>query len=385
MNVHGTFAILGEEGSGKSIISVSKAYEYLVMGLPVISNFDLFLHNLLPLSSRATYIRVPDFPTAEQLWQAVGFHPEQSKSYDSESESAEYSEKKFGLVLLDEIAVSANAREWKDDKRKALIDFFRQTRKRGYDKFFLSQGINSIDSQIRNDLIKFEVNCRRTDSIRIPFIGGLLQMIGLNAMLPNAHIATVISRNSKLVAERWWTSGKRWYNAYNTKQTFTNENKLLTGHDFRYVNTPHGLIKIQGFYKKHLQEVLGIYTVLSAWHTHGRYQTFADKHRYKFVYLAIFLTISIFIFQVLIPAAKHFFEYQHQKAIQNQITKILPIEYDITGLIQNGSFIYITTKKGSFYADQYTQNGIIYYRVGDILHSIPSSTSDSKKHLGTAQ
>lgn len=292
MQVHGTFAITAEEGGGKSLISVSKIYEYMINDRKVISNFDLYLDNLLPYWSKATYLRVPDFPTAAELW-ACG----QATLSANESD--------FGLLCLDEIAVAANAREWGKDGRKELIDYFRQTRKHGFDKFFLSQGLDSIDSQIRKDLIKFQVVCRRTDSIKIPFIGGLLNMIGLKAMLPNVHVATVKNgtgniRNA-LVADRWYTTGKKWFSAYDTKQKFTNDPHIVsnTPNQKMLTNTPYGVVELLDCEPKGKEHMsVGTYSVLSAWHLKGRYMSKLDIYQPAITKGMFFLIFIAFLFSV---------------------------------------------------------------------------------------
>jgi hypothetical protein len=332
MNVHGTFAITGEEGSGKSIISVAKIYEYLIRNRKVISNFDLYLDKLLPYWSKSTYIRVPDFPSAHDLW-----------SCGEATQSANESE--FGLVALDEIAVAANAREWNQNGRKELIDYFRQTRKHGYDKFFLSQGLDSIDAQIRKDLIKFLVVCRRTDSIRIPLIGWFLQLFGIGGMLPNMHIATVKNPSGRdvIVADRWSTTGKKWYSCYNTKQKFRPEpHEIIPKNQFRYTPTPYGLIKVTGYtWDKHTQYGEAIYSVLSAWHIKGRYMTKLQMYQPQIT--KAFYIIAFIVTLIYLPSFYKGYD-KHIKTAKPDFSQYEKAENSIIGIITKGDKHYILLK-----------------------------------------
>lgn len=214
-----TYALVGGLGSGKSLISTGKMMDYLRQGRPVATNFDLTTENLFTTQFKRSHYRLPDFPQLLDL-QAIG------------SGNDSFDEKKNGLIVLDECGVFFNARDWADKSRTAVISWLRHSRKHGWDVFFLVQDVESIDKQIRKGLIEHEAVCKRADRFRIPFIGGLLQFLGLEKLAhpPRVHVATVkygLSLHAPVV-DRWIYRGSTIQNGYNTKQIFTEERATET-------------------------------------------------------------------------------------------------------------------------------------------------------------
>lgn len=283
------YTLTGTLGSGKSLISISKIKEYLQAGRPVASNIDVYLDKLLPPMSRQTYTRLMDFPRAEDFWNL-------GKASDSKHEDT------FGGVFLDELAVFLNSRDWQGKARDETIKFLRHIRKQHWHTFFLTQDIESIDKQARLALIEHKVECKRTDRLSIPVIGGIMRLFGFAGKFMQVHIGVVrYGKEQHAPVVEWWkVVGHGLRQAYNTDQIFTDN----PYYDFecpkywlhkRPFNTPV-LIHKETVTETAYQE--GTYTVLSPWHTKGRYMSLFDQKRYllkPFIYLLTALFVFLYI------------------------------------------------------------------------------------------
>lgn len=198
------YFITGRLGSGKSLIGVRRAQEYLEKGLPVATNMDLHLEHLVPHDNKnARLIRVPDQPTAHDI-DALG------SAYEGD-----YDEKKFGLMLFDELGSWLNSRGWNSKERQPFIETCIHLRKRYWDVAFLVQDIGMVDAQVRNALCEYLVTCKRTDRLKIP---------GTNINAPKMHVATVYygdTPSKQLKEDTWIYRGKELYKAYDTTQSFS--------------------------------------------------------------------------------------------------------------------------------------------------------------------
>ena len=227
------YFVTGKLGQGKTLVAVSRIKEKLQKGLPVATNINLNLSAMFnPYTKNATYIRVPDKPTVDDL-EALGYG------------NREYDEEKNGLLVLDECGTWFNARNWSDKSRKAVNDWFLHARKLGWDVLLIVQDIQIVDKQARDALAEHTVFCKRLDKIHIPFIGTFFKAFtGSVLRLPRVHVGRVIygdSEHNGLLSDRWVYRGNDLFSAYDTKQLFL-------------ADYPHG-----------------VYTSLSPWHTHGRY------------------------------------------------------------------------------------------------------------------
>lgn len=235
------YAVTGTLGQGKSLLAVDKIKSYLWHGRKVATNLDLKMENLLPSrygkKAPVRCVRLPDLPTAADL-EALG------KGADV------LDERKYGLIVLDELAMWLNAREWADPKRQALINWLVHSRKHRWDVYFLIQHLEALDKQVRQMLVEYHVKCLRFDKVKLPLLSSLGELVTLglwDGYLPKIHKASVIylpgsSPNSPLVTDRWLYRGHELYNAYDTEQAFS---------EFY----PHGM-----------------YSYLSPWHLKGRYE-----------------------------------------------------------------------------------------------------------------
>ena len=234
------YFVTGKLGSGKSLCAVGKIQEYLQDGRRVATNLDLDLVNMLDPRSKQTVTRLPDKPRIVDF-ELLG------SGYDD----GEIDENRNGLIVLDECLDFLDSRSWRDPERAPVLSWMRHARKLRWDIFFLLQDIESADGQLVRQLCEHYVICRRTDRIRI---GGLKP--------PKVHIANVHygqSISAPHVA-RWFYKGSHLYNCYDTEQCFSDQTELLNGE---------------------LVDMRAPYTMLSAWHLHGRYLG-SEKERVPF-------------------------------------------------------------------------------------------------------
>lgn len=204
------YLVTGKKGNGKSLVCVARIREALRRGAPVATNLDLYLDKLLPVDNRnARVIRLPDKPTRADL-EAIG--PAYLGKYD---------ERRFGVLVLDELATWLNARTFQDKDRQGVLEWLAHSRKLHWDTYLIAQHPNQIDKQVREALAEFHVICRRADRIRIPLVG---------LKPPRLHIAYVrygVDQHA-LLSDRWMYRGNDLFEAYDTEQVFRS-------------NYPHGV------------------------------------------------------------------------------------------------------------------------------------------------
>lgn len=231
------YIVTGKLGAGKSLLAVSKIQEYAAQGRRVATNLDIKPEFLLNPKRRAVDImRVPDRPTAQDL-DALG------PGCDTIDES------RYGLLVLDELAVWMNARTWADKSRQSIIDWLVHSRKKRWDVIFLIQHPEMLDKQVRQALMEYHVKCRRFDKVKLPIVSALGEFLTLgmwNGYLPRVHLGVVTyseggSAQYPLVVDRWFYRGHDLYSAYDTEQVFSD------GYD------------------------AGLYCYLTPWHLRGRY------------------------------------------------------------------------------------------------------------------
>lgn len=196
--------ITGRLGSGKSLVGVMKAKEYLQQHRRVATNMDLYLEHLVPEDDRtASVTRLPDKPSADDINSLGNGH------------DGEYDESKFGFLLLDELGSWLNSRSWNSKERQPFIETCIHLRKRQWDVGFLVQNIKMVDAQVRDALCEYLVTCKRTDRLKVP-------MTDIN--LPKYHVGTVYygdTPNKELKEDTWVFKGKEMYKAYDTTQAFS--------------------------------------------------------------------------------------------------------------------------------------------------------------------
>lgn len=209
------YVVTGKLGNGKSLVSVERIREALVRGVPVATNIDLRLHELVGRKAKKTRVmRVPDKPTLEDF-EAIGIG---NKSYD---------ESKNGLLVLDELAMWFNARTWNDKTRQPVINWLLHSRKKGWDVIFIVQDEKMLDKQARESLAEHLVVCKRMDRLKIPFITFLVETFSaglIKLRFPRVHLGIVRygDANSSMIVDHWWVFFKDLlYRSYDTKQVFS--------------------------------------------------------------------------------------------------------------------------------------------------------------------
>ncbi|MBV1959845.1 MAG: hypothetical protein KUG53_03840 [Pseudomonadales bacterium] len=204
--------ITGKLGSGKSLVAVSRAQEYISKGRIVATNVDLNLSKVCKrFNKTATVYRVPDKPTIKDL-ELLGTA---NKTYD---------EQKNGLLLLDECGTWFNSRSWNDKSRSDVLNWFLHARKLGWDIIFLVQDISIIDKQARVTLCEFLGTCTRFDRFKVPIVNMLVSpFIGRPVTFPKIHVCTVRAGQvaNGIKVDRWVYRAKHVYQMYDTKQCFS--------------------------------------------------------------------------------------------------------------------------------------------------------------------
>lgn len=239
------YVIVGKKGTGKSKYAVQKIHEYLGQGRRVATNLDIDLVAMCSPQSRCTVVRVPDKPRLSDL-EMIGLGNE------------DVDEDKNGGLFLDECATWLNARTFNDKDRQGVINFGIHGRKLGWDTWYICQHLDQIDKQVRSSLIEYVVRCVRLDKVKLPVIGGLLAALsgGAWGTLPKLHFAsTRLLESPDIVIDREFYKAKFYESCYNTRQIFRD-----------WVRDPaDSRFKDETF--------AGPYSVLSAWHLKGRYET----------------------------------------------------------------------------------------------------------------
>lgn len=210
------YIITGKLGTGKSLAAVGRMRDYLNDGRRVATNLDLYLENLVnPFARNVVCFRLPDKPRLPDLEALPVGNPTIG--------TKNFTEDKNGALVLDECGSWLNTRNWNDKDRKPMLDWMIHARKKGWDTFFLVQGLDMVDNQARMMLGEHVVECRRYDKLGIPFVSTLTkQLIGYRLTWPKIHLGVVRYGESQsgMIVDRWWYRGRELYDAYDTTQIF---------------------------------------------------------------------------------------------------------------------------------------------------------------------
>lgn len=207
------YFVTGKLGSGKTLCAVGRIRDKLNAGLPVATNLDLKLYNLIsPKSKNALVYRLPDKPKVVDF-KMIG------------KGNTTYDEEKNGLIVLDECGTWFNSRTWNDKSRQEVINYLLHIRKLGWDVIFIVQDIHIVDKQARMALAELVVYCRRLDKMKIPFLTFAFSLVGIKFNMPKLHMALVKYGDSQasITVDRWWYFGHDLYDAYDTKQVFKDD------------------------------------------------------------------------------------------------------------------------------------------------------------------
>lgn len=227
------FAITGKKGCGKGLLSAGLIRDALRAGKRVATNMDIFPEGMLPANNRAVLLRLPDSPCVADL-EAIGCGND------------EVDDDKNGLIVLDEASKFFNARAWGDKTRQPLLDWLIHSRKLGWDVYYVMQGLEQVDKQLRSTQLEYHIVVKRTDKWPIPFVTTICGWFGLSVRFPKLHVGIVkhgCDRDS-MVVDRKWYRAKDLHPSYNTRQVFADRDH---------------------------PSCCGLHSVLSAWHVKGRH------------------------------------------------------------------------------------------------------------------
>lgn len=213
----------GVRGSGKSKIAVREIRTYLQLGLRVATNLDIKPEVLAP-NAKSFVTRLPDIPRSVDLELLGKAYPE----LDPDNPDT-YDEKKFGLIVIDELLTSFNSRSWNDKDRLAVVSWFVQSRKLGWRVWLLSQDVDAVDKQLRETLLQEIWHCRSGKNMfSSPIAGKILNLIlnpFLNVIAPYGfHVLNVYNGKRKdkhHLAKTEFFKCYELHSAYKTSQQFT--------------------------------------------------------------------------------------------------------------------------------------------------------------------
>ena len=161
------YLVCGRTGQGKGLCSVGMMAEiYLQAGRRVATNMDIFPEHFRdPYNSKTRITRIPDIPTAEDLY-ALGCGQDTPEDEDNN-----------GLLLLDEASIFLNPRAWNDKSRAPLLAYLMQRRKFGWDVILQVQDPAAVDKQAFDGMIDYVVTASYIRNVNIPVVSALLKKI----------------------------------------------------------------------------------------------------------------------------------------------------------------------------------------------------------------
>lgn len=215
----------GVRGSGKSKIAVREIRTYLELGLRVATNLDIKPERLAP-KAKSFITRLPDIPRSIDLELLGKAYPE----LDPDNPDT-YDEKKFGLIVIDELLTSFNSRSWNDKDRLAVVAWMVQSRKLGWRLWLLSQDVDAVDKQLRETLLQEIWHCRSGKNLfSSPILGKILNIVinpAIKLMAPlGFHVLNVYTGKKKdrhHLAKTEFFKCYELHSAYKTSQTFTQD------------------------------------------------------------------------------------------------------------------------------------------------------------------
>lgn len=233
------YAITGKLGAGKGKAAIDQIRRYLRDGKRVATNCDVFLEYLMPDQHKGVVIRVPDKPSAVDLYMIgsgnrfIQFEPILQHGRDGIRAVAPspkllpgFDEMHNGALILDECGSWLNTRNFQDKGRAEMLEWAIHARKYGWDVFFIMQNISQVDKQLRESLLEYVVRLNRLDRMKVPLLSPAIAFMTAGAAsgsMPRLHIGVVRLGASPdgLVADRWYFRGDDLNRAYNTTQVFS--------------------------------------------------------------------------------------------------------------------------------------------------------------------
>jgi len=221
--------IEGVKRSGKTKYAVDLINTYLKNGRKVATNLDLFLDKM-PISNPHV-IRLPDHPTSEHLHALGVGYPELEES------DSNYDESKNGVVVIDELLTHLNSRSFKDKDRLAIVSWFVQMGKYGWDLVLIGQDFDGVDKQLRDTTIDQLISVKSgVNYFGFGFINSIVQKLFTVFHVPKFSVARFYDGSSKgRKAHGYQFYIKDWVHPwYNTAQKFLPD--MMTTKDSRLVD-----------------------------------------------------------------------------------------------------------------------------------------------------
>lgn len=207
------YAVYGKKGTGKSKFAVYLMRQAAAEGRRIAANFPVNLDKLLPGWHKVAFTQIPDRPTVNDL-NALG---QGNPSYDEE---------KNGVLILDELAVWLNSRDFQASGRDGVINWAVHARKHGWDVYWLCQNPMQIDRQVRESLLEYSVRMKKLDQVRLPAVGFVLQLLGLRGTFPKGTHSAVIrlgfEHDSPLVDRKMFRADDL-HECYDTRYVFKHD------------------------------------------------------------------------------------------------------------------------------------------------------------------
>jgi hypothetical protein len=195
LNKTGVF-VSASMGGGKSLLAAIITRIALSQGRKVASNIHLYPEKM----------GLPDFDTNRQKYEKLLIHlPNKVRASDLIAiglGSSSYSSGEFGLVIIDEMFLHFQARDWSNVDNKPLIKWLTHSRKRGWNVIFLGQS-TQIDNLILTTFVGYRISVKKVD------------FFGLLPIFYTARVYWGIETNRRDVIKKVFLFV--WYSFYNTK------------------------------------------------------------------------------------------------------------------------------------------------------------------------
>jgi len=220
------YALVGKKGTGKSSGAVILMRRAMLDGRRVATNLNLYLDRLTPKHCRSVAVRIPDKPTARDLFSLGSGNPGIVVGADGQPRlTVDFNEDRNGLLVLDEMGTWLNSRSFQDKERQPVLDWLVHARKFGWDVYYIMQNVNQVDKQLRESLIEYVIRFHRVDKIAFPVVTPLVKLATAGqskGTLPRFHIGVMRLGvdPSGLVCDRMSFTGKGVHPGYDTTQVF---------------------------------------------------------------------------------------------------------------------------------------------------------------------
>jgi hypothetical protein len=210
------YIVTAPPGGGKSLFAADVVIKGLQKRKAIAVNYDIYLDQYTDrYDDNPLIYRLPARPTKTDL-DAIG------------NANVTYDEDNNGVLILDECGSWLNAQTWNEKGRQDVNDWFRHSRKLGWDVYLIVQHIDILDKQARQSLGEHLVICKRMDRMAIPFISALFRLFGVRVRMPRIHVASIRYGNHEqapVVDRKLYRGGPDVFKIYDTKASFFDDGR----------------------------------------------------------------------------------------------------------------------------------------------------------------